>query len=93
MQCHFFFLKYSYFLYPYLACLKTFNVSSNSLFSLKPPVPQQMESAHLLLNIIFLRLYLDGAIKGIGLPWWLRRYRICLQCRRPGFDSQVGKIP
>ena len=21
-----------------------------------------------------------------GLPWWLRWYRICLQCRRPGFN-------
>ena len=23
---------------------------------------------------------------------WLRQYRICLQCRRPGFDAWVGKI-
>ena len=28
-----------------------------------------------------------------GLPCWLRRYRICLQCRRPGFDPWIGKIP
>ena len=27
------------------------------------------------------------------LPWWLRRYSVCLQCRRPGFDPWVGKIP
>ena len=26
-------------------------------------------------------------------PRWLRRWRICLQCRRPGFDPWVGKIP
>ena len=26
-------------------------------------------------------------------PWWLSWWRICLQCRRPGFDPQVGKIP
>ena len=26
-------------------------------------------------------------------PLWLRRWRICLQCRRPGFDSWVRKIP
>ena len=25
--------------------------------------------------------------------WWLRRQRICLQRRRPGFDPWVGKIP
>ena len=28
-----------------------------------------------------------------GLPWWLRWQRICLRCRRPGFDPWVGKIP
>ena len=28
-----------------------------------------------------------------GLPWWLGRYRICLQCRRPRFDPWFGKIP
>ena len=27
------------------------------------------------------------------LPWWLRWYRICLQCRRPGFDPLVWRIP
>ena len=27
-----------------------------------------------------------------GLPWWLRWSRICLQCRRPGFNPGVGKI-
>ena len=28
-----------------------------------------------------------------GLPWWLRRQSVHLQCRRPGFDPCVGKIP
>ena len=28
-----------------------------------------------------------------GLPWWLRGKSVCLQCRRPGFDPWVGKIP
>ena len=28
-----------------------------------------------------------------GLHWWLRRWRICLQGRRPRFDPWVGKIP
>ena len=27
-----------------------------------------------------------------GLPWWLWRYSVCLQCRRPGFDPWVRKI-
>ena len=27
------------------------------------------------------------------IPWWLRWWRILLQCRRPGFDCWVGKIP
>ena len=29
----------------------------------------------------------------LGLPWWLRQQRICLQYRRPRFDPLVGKIP
>ena len=29
----------------------------------------------------------------IGLPWWLRWWRVCLQCRRPGFNPRVRKIP
>ena len=28
-----------------------------------------------------------------GLHSWLRWYSICLQCRRPGFDPWVGKVP
>ena len=30
--------------------------------------------------------------KLLGLPWWLRQQRICLQCRRCGFDPWVRKI-
>ena len=29
----------------------------------------------------------------LGLPWWLRFWRICLLCRRPRFDPWVWKIP
>ena len=29
----------------------------------------------------------------LGLPLWLNWYKICLQCRRPGFDPWVGKTP
>ena len=33
------------------------------------------------------KAWLDSALQNEeGLPWWLRRYRICLQCRRPGFN-------
>ena len=28
-----------------------------------------------------------------GPPRWLRRPNVCLQCRRPGFNPWVGKIP
>ena len=30
---------------------------------------------------------------GLGLPWWLRQWRIYLQFRRPGFYPWVRKIP
>ena len=29
----------------------------------------------------------------LQIPWWLRQWRISLQCRRPRFDPWVGKIP
>ena len=29
----------------------------------------------------------------LGLPWWLRWERICLQCGKPRFNPWVGKIP
>ena len=34
-----------------------------------------------------------GAISSSRLPLWLSWWRICLQCRRPGFNPWVGKIP
>ena len=36
-------------------------------------------------------LYSDFFIT--GLPWWLRGQSLCLQCRRPGSDPWVRKIP
>ena len=35
----------------------------------------------------------DTHLSILGLPWWLSWKRIHLQCRRPGFDPWVGKIP
>ena len=29
----------------------------------------------------------------LGLPWWLRGKSVCLECRRPGFDPCIRKIP
>ena len=34
----------------------------------------------------------ESGIK-LGLPWWLRRERECLQCWRPGFDSWDQEDP
>ena len=36
---------------------------------------------------------LFSTIHLIWLSWWLRWYRICLQCGRPGFDPWARKIP
>ena len=38
-------------------------------------------------------IYLCTARRYYGFPWWLRQKRICLQCRRSGFDPWVRKIP
>ena len=31
--------------------------------------------------------------KPTHIPWWLRQYRLWMQCRRCGFDPSVRKIP
>jgi len=38
-------------------------------------------------------LYLRKVTINLGLPGWLRGSSVCMQCRRPGFDPWVGKIP
>ena len=43
--------------------------------------------SHLSEQVIFLFTWL------VGFPWWLRWWRICLQCGRLGFDPWVGKLP
>ena len=62
---------------------------------------------HLLINVFFVpgnkkihNVEIDFCSEGIirkitstGLPLWLSWYRIRLQCRRPGLDPWVGKIP
>ena len=44
------------------------------------------------LVVVVVLIYLDvWAFKGI--PWLLRWWRVCLQCRRPGFNPWVGEDP
>jgi len=41
-------------------------------------------------------VYFRAHSRCCGLPWWLSRKRICLQCRRHrtrGFDPWIGRIP
>ena len=38
-------------------------------------------------------LFFNENLSLLGLPWWLRWERICLQCRRPSFYPWVSKIP
>ena len=38
-------------------------------------------------------IWFGSPIHSHGLPWQLSLCRICLQCRRPRFDSWVRKIP
>ena len=72
--------------------------SPSSLFpiSTSSPNPSQMSPkfAHFPL---FLNISLHSATTIIsyllGLPWCLRGSRICLKCKRSGFDPWVGKIP
>ena len=39
------------------------------------------------------QLFHNQHVSHRGLPWWLSKRRICLQCRTPEFDFWVGKIP
>ena len=54
------------------------------------------ESKHPL--VVYFVEYLPGASFLIGfgwytgLPWWLRQWRIHLQCRKPGFDPWVDRL-
>ena len=36
---------------------------------------------------------IGNPLQYLGLTWWLSWWRICLQCRSPGFEPWVGKIP
>ena len=56
----------------------------------------KLYNVKLILNHISAVITVSRKSKGrqeIGLPWWLRQWRIHLQWGRPGFDPWVGKIP
>ena len=50
-------------------------------------------SKHTLPTTPKMTLHMDITRWSIPLPWWLIWYIICRQCRRPGFDPWVRKIP
>ena len=54
-----------------------------------PPVAMNLTTVFIYFNVcLFIWLCQIS-----GFPWGLRQLRIHLQCRRPGFDHWVGKIP
>ena len=42
---------------------------------------------------LYILLLFVSSAPNLGLPWWLRWWIICLQCKRPRFDPWVRKIP
>ena len=49
------------------------------------------------LRVLFLLMMLTRGLSILvivsKLPWWLRLQRLCLQCRRHGFNLWVRKVP
>ena len=71
-----------------------------SIIPLFVPITKILYSRLLLLTQQIPLLSVSGAlhylllhISYFGLPWWLTWSRICLQCRRPGFDPWVWEDP
>ena len=75
-------------LYPFLSLTLKFPNTQNLTVS----VTTQSGPFHLNKDLTSHCLYSHWFSRD-GLPWWLRQLSICLQCRRPGFDPWVGKIP
>ena len=88
-------------------CLGVTITDSYWIFSSKSPVNRIIFissdfkisrcSKHHRSEVIYLPKYIIDILLYIyywyRLPWWLRWWKICLQCRRPGFNPWVGKIP
>ena len=68
--------------YAYIVCI----LKKATLFMLWAFVPS-------VLSIFCSRNFKNKNYINIMQNWWLRQWRICLQCRRPGFNAWVGKIP
>ena len=68
-------------------CLEDMVFKMGSLSILLGPL------SFLLLTGLFSSAGLETPTATIGLPWWLRWWRVHLQCRRPRFDPRLGKIP
>ena len=70
----------------YIKSPESIHLLTESLYSLT-----NIQLWKLIFIYSFYFIFLQGHSR-LGLPWWLGCYRICLQCRRPRFNSQVGKI-
>ena len=57
----------------------------------KKKIPWNSKKHNLNLPLIF--NYLHSTYIIFGLSWWLRQYRICLQCRRHGLIHGSGRSP
>ena len=79
-----------------MLCLRSYSITHAAFcWSEHIPGPAQVQGredrAH---------MSMEGGTEGFitifnpqGLPWWLRRQSVCLQCGRPGFHPWVRKLP
>ena len=74
-------------LFTYLTCLEGFTPShSFFLILLLKPVFLQYPREQVFTAVHY-------SLSALGLPWWLRWWRICLQCGDPGSISGLGWSP
>ena len=80
---------------PIFSCLQSFPATGSFLMNwLFSSGGQSIGAlASVILNGDLKKIQINIYCLKLELPWWLRRQSICLQCRRPGFDPWVGKIP
>ena len=67
---------------------------NSSIFALREtPIFKNKMTVFQIHAMIFKPVLFWWALNHYGLPWWLRRYSVCLQCGKPGFNPWAGKIP